>query len=70
LIAGLRERMATLRRTSWRKAHALKVAEVPAEETYRAAIDDLASVLSGSNFEAARAAVRSLTGEIPVFEQG
>jgi hypothetical protein len=70
VLAGLIERMATLRRTSWRKTHALEVAEVPAEEAYRAAVADLASVLSGSNIEAARAAVRSLTGEIPVFEHG
>ena len=32
-------------------------------------VDDMAAVLAGSNVEAARAAVRGLTGDIPVFER-
>lgn len=69
VVAGLREKMATVRRTNWRKAHAVKIAELPVEEAYRAAVTDLAAVLEGTNVEAARAAVRSLTGDIPVFEK-
>ncbi len=38
---------------------------MPAEEAYRAAVADMAAVLGGSNVEAARAALRSLTGDIP-----
>jgi hypothetical protein len=65
----LREKMATSQCANWRKAHSLKVAELLAEEVYRAAVADMAAVLEGTNVEAARAAVRSLTGNIPVFER-
>ena len=68
-LAGLREKMATVQRASWRKAHSLKIAELPVEEAYRAAVAAMAAVLKGTNVEAARAAVRSLTGDIPVFEK-
>jgi hypothetical protein len=48
----------------------LKLDALPAEAVYRAVVGDMASaVLAGSNVEAARAAVRGLTGEIPVFEK-
>jgi hypothetical protein len=57
-------------RANWRKAQAIELAQLPAEEAYRAAVADMASVLEGANVEAARAAVRSLTGDIPVFEKG
>jgi site-specific DNA recombinase len=70
VLADLREKMAALQRANWRKAHGMMVAEIPAEEAYRAAVADMAATLGGSNVEAARAAVRSLTGEIPVFEHG
>ena len=63
------EKMATVQRAEWRKAQALKVAELRAEEAYRAAVADMAAALAGANVEAARAAVRSLTGDIPVFEK-
>ena len=43
-----------LQRANWRKTEGLKVAELPGQEAYRAA----------------RAALRGLTGDIPVFEQG
>jgi len=42
--------------------------EIPAEEGYRTAVAQMAAVLQGSNIEAARAALRSLIGSIPVFE--
>jgi len=59
-----------VRRAEWRRAHAFKLDTLPAEMAYRAAVADMASVLAGSNVEAARAAVRGLTGEVPVFEKG
>jgi Recombinase zinc beta ribbon domain len=70
VVAELREKMSTLQRVNWRKAQGIKVAEIPAEEAYRAAVADMAATLGGSNVEAARAALRGLTGEIPVFEHG
>ncbi len=70
VVADLRERMAALQRASWYKSRAIRLAEIPAEDAYRAAVADLASTLGGSNVEAARAALRGLTGEIPVFEHG
>jgi site-specific DNA recombinase len=69
VVAGLREKVANVQRAHWRKAHAVKIAELPAEEAYKAAVADMASVLGGSNVEAARAAVRSLTGDIPIFQR-
>ena len=71
LVAERRERIASLRRAEWRRAHTLKLDALPAEAVYRAVVGDMASaVLAGSNVEAARAAVRGLTGDIPVFEKG
>ena len=40
-----------------------------AEEAYKAAVGELAATLEGANLEAARSALRSLVGSIPVFEQ-
>ena len=64
LVAELRDKLAALRRASWRKAHDLKVEEIPAEEAYRASVAEMAAILRGSNVEAARAALRGLTGDI------
>ena len=69
LVAERRERIASLRRAEWRRAHTLKLDALPAEAVYRAVVGDMASVLAGSNVEAVRAAVRGLTGDIPVFEK-
>ncbi len=69
VVADLRERMTALQRANWRKIQGIRVAEIPVEEAYRAAVGEMGSVLRGSNVEAARAALRSLTGEIPVFER-
>lgn len=68
VVAGLREKMATVQRASWRKAHSFKIAELPVEKAYRAAVAAMAAVLEGTNVEAARAAVRSLT-EISQFSK-
>jgi hypothetical protein len=70
VVAELREKMASIQRANWRKAQGLKLTEIPAEEAYRAAVADMVATLRGSNVEAARAALRGLTGDIPVFEQG
>ncbi len=43
---------------------------LPAEDAYRAAVSDINAALQGSNVEAARAALRSLLGNIPVFQTG
>jgi hypothetical protein len=40
------------------------------EEAYRAAVSDINAALQGSNIEATRAALRSLLGNIPVFQTG
>jgi hypothetical protein len=40
------------------------------EAAYREAVTDLNGALQGSNVEAARAALRSLVGNIPVFQTG
>jgi hypothetical protein len=37
---------------------------------YRASVADINAALQGSNIEAARAALRSLLGDIPVFQIG
>ena len=68
IVEELRGKQANLRRASLRQAQAKLVAEIPAEEAYRAAVADMAAVLQGANIEAARAALRSLVGIIPVFE--
>jgi hypothetical protein len=70
VVANLREKLAALQRANWCKAQGTKIAEIPAEEAHRAAVADMASELGGSNVEVARAALRSLTGDIPVFERG
>ncbi len=43
---------------------------LPAEEAYRGAVADINGALRGNNVEAARAALRGLLGNIPVFQQG
>jgi hypothetical protein len=43
---------------------------LPGETAYREAVSDLNGALEGSNVEAARAALRSLVGNIPVFQSG
>src|SRR2546429_510465 len=48
------------------RAQAAKVASVPAEALYRVAVRALVATLEGANIEAA---VRSLVGTAPVFEQ-
>ena len=58
-----------LQRVAWRRKSASDVA-LPAEDAYRAAVADMNGALIGNNIEAARAALRSLLGEIPVFQQG
>jgi len=42
---------------------------VPAEALYRDAVRALVATLEGANIEAARAAVRSIVGTVPMFEQ-
>ena len=69
LVAERREKLASLRRAEWRRSHADKLDVLPAEAAYRESVADMAAVLAGSNVEAVRAAVRGLTGDIPVFEK-
>src|SRR5437773_1656123 len=45
-------------------------AALPAEGAYRAAVSDINRALQGKNVEAARAALRSFLGDIPVFQTG
>jgi len=66
LIWDLRTKQANLRRVAARKAQSAKVADLPAVESYRAAVAGLA----GSNVEAARTALRDLVGTVPVFAEG
>lgn len=47
VIAQMREKMAGLQRASWRKANAIQLAAIPAEDAYRAAVADLAARASG-----------------------
>jgi hypothetical protein len=68
VIEDLRARQANLQRGARRQAHAKLAAEIPAEQAYRAAVAEMAATLEGANIEAARAALRSLVGTIPVFE--
>jgi site-specific DNA recombinase len=70
VVADLREKMAAVKRANWLKAQGIRLAEVPAEEAYRAAVAEMAATLGGSNVEAACAALRGMTGDIPVFEKG
>jgi site-specific DNA recombinase len=66
-LDDLRAKQAALKRAAWRQAHAAQVGAVPAEGIYRQAVDELRATLEGDNIEAARAAVRSLVGSVPVF---
>jgi hypothetical protein len=68
VIEDLRARQANLQRRARRQAHAKLAAEIPAEQAYRAAVAEMSATLEGANIEAARAALRSLVGTIPVFE--
>ena len=68
-LEALRTKRAAAKRVAWRRAQAAKVASVPAEALYRVAVRALVATLEGANIEAARAAVRSLVGTVPVFEQ-
>ncbi len=68
-IEDLRQKQANLQRAAWRRTAAPDVA-LPAEEAYRGAVADINGALKGNNVEAARAALRGLLGNIPVFQQG
>ena len=68
-LEALRTKQAAAKRVAWRRAQAAKVASVPAEALYRVAVRALVATFEGANIEAARAAVRSLVGTVPVFEQ-
>jgi rubredoxin len=68
VVAELRARQSKLQRSARQEAHAKLASEIPAEEGYRTAVAEMATVLQGANIEAARAALRSLLGSIPVFE--
>jgi site-specific DNA recombinase len=68
VIEDLRARQANLQRGARRQAHAKHGAEIPAEQAYRAAVAEMAATLEGGNIEAARVALHSLVGTIPVFE--
>lgn len=70
LIEELRTKQANLRRVAARKAQSAKAADLPAVESYRAAVAGLAETLAGSNVEAARTALRGLVGTVPVFAEG
>lgn len=70
LIEELRTKQANLRRVAARKAQSAEVADLPAVESYRAAVAGLAETLGGSNVEAARTALRGLVGTVPVFAEG
>ena len=62
LVHELRERQSKLQRDVRREANAKLVAQIPAEEEYRAAVAEMGEVLQAANIEAARAALRSLIG--------
>jgi hypothetical protein len=68
VIEELRTREANLKRGVRRQAQAKLAGQVPAEEAYQAAVAEMAGTLEGSNVEAARVALRSLIGTVPVFE--
>ena len=68
-IEDLRQREANVRRAACRRAAASEIG-LPDEAAYRDAVTDLNGAPQGSNVEAARAALRSLVGSIPVFRTG
>jgi site-specific DNA recombinase len=68
-IDDLRQKQANLQRAAWRR-QAVPDVFLPAEQAYRAAVADINGALKGSNIEAARVALRSLLGTIPVFQEG
>jgi hypothetical protein len=68
-IDDLRQKQANLQRAAWRR-QAVPDVFLPAEQAYRAAVADINGALRGSNIEAARVALRSLLGTIPVFQEG
>ena len=68
IVEELRARQSKLRRAARQEAQTKLASEVPAEEGYRAAVAEMAAILQGANIEAARAALRSLIGNIPIFE--
>ena len=68
-IEDLRQKEASLRRAAARLASSTDIG-LPGESAYREAVSDLNGALEGSNVEAARAALRSLVGNIPVFQSG
>ena len=67
-IEAVRQKRTNLERAARRDSTAAVV--LPAEGAYRAAVSDINDALRGSNVQAARAALRSLLGEIPVFQTG
>jgi hypothetical protein len=68
-IEDLRQREANVRRAAARRATNSEIG-LPDEAACRGAVADLNAALQGSNVEAARAALRSLVGNIPVFQTG
>ncbi|MGB6606103.1 MAG: hypothetical protein WBE65_17615 [Steroidobacteraceae bacterium] len=62
-IEDLRQREANVRRAAARRATNAEIG-LPDEAAYREAVADLNGALQGSNVEAARAALRSLVGNI------
>ncbi len=68
-LEDLRQKRINLERATWRRKGDAKAA-LPAESAYRAAVADINGALKSSNVEAARAALRSLLGNIPVFREG
>jgi hypothetical protein len=68
-IEDLRQREANVRRAAARRTATSEI-ELPDEAAYRKAVADLNRALQRSNAEAARAALRSLVGNIPVFQTG
>ena len=70
VIEELRSRRFSLRRIASLRTSAEENRSLPAENEYRAAVADINEALRGSNVEAARAALRSMIGEIPVFQMG
>lgn len=70
VIEELRNKQSSLRRIAARRTSAEEDRSLPAESEYRSAVADINDALHGNNVEAARAALRSLIGEIPVFQMG
>jgi hypothetical protein len=68
VVEELRTREGNLKRGARRQAQAKLAGQIPAEETYRAAVAEMVTTLESSNVEAARAALRSLIGTISVCE--